>query len=104
RIYIAIGLIAILFLGAAFVVPLFVDWNAYKPRMEQMAAEALGVEVGIAGDMSFTLLPQPRLHFENARIGPAEAPVGAARLVEADFSLMDFLRDRFTVTELRLIE
>src|SRR5690606_17910300 len=72
--------------------------------MEQMAAEALGVEVGIAGDMSFTLLPQPRLHFENARLGPAQAPVGAARLVEADFSLMDFLRDRFTVTQLRLIE
>ena len=104
RIYIAIGLIAILFLGAAFIVPWFIDWNAYKPRMEQMAAEALGVEVEIAGDMSFTLLPQPRLHFENARLGPAEAPVGAARLVEADFSLMDFLRDRFTVTELRLIE
>lgn len=104
RIYIAIGLVAILVLGAAFIVPLFIDWNAYKPRMEQMAAEALGVEVEIAGDMQFTLLPQPRLHFEDARLGPAEAPVGAARLVEADFSLMDFLRDRFTVTQLRLTE
>jgi hypothetical protein len=104
RIYIAIGLIAILLMGGAFVVPWFIDWNAYKPRMEQMAAEALGVEVEIAGDMDFTLLPQPRLHFENARLGPQEAPVGSARLVEADLSLMDFLRDRFTVTQLRLIE
>ncbi|QJR18237.1 AsmA family protein [Pelagibacterium halotolerans] len=104
RIYIAIGLIAILLLGGAFVVPWFIDWNAYKPRMEQMAAEALGVEVEIAGDMDFTLLPQPRMHFENARLGPADAPVGSARLVEADLSLMDFLRDRFTVTQLRLIE
>lgn len=104
RIYIAIGLIAILILGAAFLVPRLIDWNAYKPRMEQMAAEALGVEVEIAGDMDFTLLPQPRLHFEDARLGPADAPVGAARTVEADFSLMDFLRDRFTVTQLRLIE
>ncbi|WMT89905.1 AsmA family protein [Pelagibacterium sp. H642] len=104
RIYIAIGLIAILILGAAFIVPLFIDWNAYKPRMEQMAAEALGVEVEIAGDMEFTLLPQPRLRFENARMGPADAPVGAASSVEADFSLMDFLRDRFTVTQLRLTE
>lgn len=102
RIYIAIGLIAILLLGGAFVVPWFIDWNAYKPRMEQMAAEALGVEVEIAGDMDFTLLPQPRLHFENARLGPAEAPVGSARQIEADLSLMDFLRDRFTVTQLRL--
>ncbi|MBN16212.1 MAG: hypothetical protein CMJ15_13555 [Pelagibacterium sp.] len=104
RIYIAIGLIAILLMGGAFIVPWFIDWNAYKPRMEQMAAEALGVEVEIAGDMDFTLLPQPRMHFENARLGPAEAPVGSARLIEADLSLMDFLRDRFTVTQLRLIE
>jgi hypothetical protein len=104
RIYIAIGLIAILIMGGAFVIPWFIDWNAYKSRMEQMAAEALGIEVEIAGDMEFTLLPQPRLHFENARLGPADAPVGAARLVEADFSLMDFLRDRFTVTQLRLTE
>jgi hypothetical protein len=104
RIYIAIGLIAILLLGGAFVVPWFIDWNAYKPRMEQMAAEALGIEVEIAGDMDFTLLPQPRLRFENARLGPAGAPVGSARLVEADLSLMDFLRDRFAVTQLRLIE
>lgn len=104
RIYIAIGLIAILVMGGAFVVPWFIDWNAYKPRLEQMAAEALGVEVEIAGDMDFTLLPQPRMHLEDARLGPQDAPVGSARLVEADLSLMDFLRDRFTVTQLRLIE
>lgn len=104
RIYIAIGLIAILFLGAAFAVPWFIDWNAYKERMEQMAAEALGVEVAIAGDMDFTLLPQPRLHFEDVRLGPDDNPAGSAALVEADLSLMDFLRDRFTVTELRLIQ
>ncbi|HWJ88572.1 MAG TPA: AsmA family protein [Pelagibacterium sp.] len=104
RIYIAIGLLAILILGGAFIVPAFIDWGAYKGRMEQMAAEALGVEVDIGGDMAFVLLPQPRLQFENARLGPAEAPIGSARLVEADFSLMDFLRDRFTVTQLRLTE
>ena len=104
RIYIAIGLIAILFLGAAFVVPLFIDWNAYKGRMEQMTAEALGIEVEISGDMDFVLLPQPRMRIENVRIGPQTHPLGEAALVEADLSLMDFLRDRFRVTELRLID
>lgn len=102
RIYIAIGLIAILLLGGAFVVPWLIDWNAYKGRMEQMTAEALGIEVAIEGDMSFTLLPQPRLRMHDVRIGPAMHPLGEAQAVEADFSLMDFLRDRFTVTELRL--
>src|SRR5690554_3665091 len=104
RIYIAIGLIAILFLGAAFIVPLFIDWNAYKDRMEQMTADALGIEVAITGDMDFVLLPQPRMRIEDVRIGPNSHPLGEAALVEADLSLMDFLRDRFTVTELRLIE
>lgn len=102
RIYIAVGLIAILLLGGAFVVPWFIDWNAYKGRMEAMAAEALGIEVAIEGDMSFMLLPQPRLRMADVRVGPATSPLGEARAVEADFSLMDFLRDRFTVTEMRL--
>ncbi len=102
RIYIAVGLLAILILGAAFVVPWLIDWNSYKPRMEQMTAEALGIEVSIEGDMDFTLLPQPRMRFERVRLGPASHPLGEAELVVAEFSLMDFLRDRFTVTQLRL--
>lgn len=104
RIYIAIGLIAILLLGAAFVVPWFIDWNGYKDRMEQMASQALGAEVSITGNMDFELLPRPRLHMESVRIGSAVNPIGEAVLVEADFSLFDFLRDRFTVTQLRLIQ
>lgn len=103
RIYIAIGLLAILIIAAAFIVPWLIDWNSYKPRMEEMTSEALGVEVAIEGDMAFVLLPQPRMHIEGVRIGPTERPVGEAQLVEADFSLMDFLRDRFTVTQLRLV-
>ncbi|WP_404403136.1 AsmA family protein [Pelagibacterium halotolerans] len=103
RIYIAIGSLAILILAAAFIVPLFVPWNDYKGRMEAMAADALGLEVSIAGDMDFVLLPQPRLRMREVRLGPAGNPLAEARLVEADFSLMDFLRDRFRVTELSLI-
>lgn len=103
RIYIAIGLIAILVLAAAFVVPRFLDWDAYKPRMEAMASEALGTDVTIAGRMEFALLPQPRLRIEDVRVGSAFDPVGRAEAVEADFSLMDFLRDRYQVTRLTLI-
>lgn len=104
RIYIAIGSLAILILAAAFIVPAFVPWNEYKGRLEQMAADALGTEVSIAGDMDFVLLPQPRLRLRDVQLGSADQPLGAARLIEADFSLMDFLRDRFHVTELKLIE
>jgi len=102
RIYIAIGLLAILLMGAAFIVPHFMNWDAYKPRMEALASEALGIEVSIAGDMGFTLLPQPQLRIADIRLGPPDNPLGRAQQVQANFSLMDFLRDRYMVTDLAL--
>lgn len=102
RIYIAVGLVAILILGAAFIVPWLIDWNSYKARMEEMTAQALGIEVAIEGDLDFVLLPQPRMRIEGVRLGPVTHPLAEAQYVEADFSLMDFLRDRFSVTQLRL--
>ncbi|WP_127142902.1 AsmA family protein [Pelagibacterium montanilacus] len=100
RIYIAVGILLILLMGGAFLVPGFIDWNSYKVRMEALAGEALGTEVLIAGDVGFELLPQPRLTVSDVRLGPEDAPLGSIASVEADFSLMDFLRDRFVVTDL----
>ena len=70
--------------------------------MEDIAAEALGTEVEIVGDIAFTLLPQPRITFSDVIIGPAETPVAMIGGVEAEFSLLDFLRDRYKVTKLVL--
>ena len=82
--------------------PRFIDWGGYRERMEQIAAEALGTEVEIVGDIAFTLLPQPRMTFSDVIIGPAETPVAMIGGVEAEFSLFDFLRDRYKVTKLVL--
>ncbi|MDB5539780.1 MAG: hypothetical protein JWQ89_1507 [Devosia sp.] len=102
RLFIIVGTLAILLLAAAFIVPSFVPWGQYRDRLAQIASEVLGAPVRIEGDVSFSLLPQPKLQFANVSAGPTDAPKLTVQRVEADFSLIDFLRDRYNVTRLRL--
>ena len=102
RIYIIIGLLAIAVLALAFIAPRFIQWGDYRDRMEALASGVLGAEVTIRGDIDFTLLPQPRLHFSDILVGPESAPAATVAEVEAEFALMDFLRDNYSVTSLVL--
>lgn len=102
RLYIVVGVLAILLLAAAFVVPSFIPWGQYRDRLAAIAGEVLGAPVRIEGDVAFSLLPQPKLTFSNVSAGPADAPNLTVERVEADFSLIDFLRDRYNVTRLQL--
>ena len=102
RLYIVVGVLAILALAAAFVVPSFIQWGDYRDRLADIAGEVLGAPVRIEGDVNFTLLPQPRLEFAGVSAGPADAPNLTVDSVVAEFSLIDFLRDRYTITELVL--
>lgn len=102
RLYIWLGVTLIIIISGAFIAPRFFDWSGTRPRMEQIASEALGAAVKIQGDIDFVLLPQPRLKFGKVVVGPAGAPFVEVASAQADFSLMDFLRDRFIVTRLVL--
>ncbi len=102
RLYIVIGVLAILALGAAFVVPSFVAWGDYRERLAEIAGEVLGAPVRIEGDIQFTLLPNPKLLISEVSAGPPDAPNLTVQSVEAEFSLIDFIRDRYTLTRLAL--
>lgn len=102
RLFVIIGFLVILAIGGAFVVPRFITWSDYRPRLEAMATEAFGTPVEITGDISLNLLPQPLLVFTKVRVGTAEAPAIEVEKVEAEFSLFDFLSDRYKVTRLEL--
>src|SRR5690349_18165133 len=67
-----------------------------------MASQAFGTPVEITGDISLNLLPQPLLVFTKVRVGPEGAPAMEVEKVEAEFSLFDFLSDRYKVTRLEL--
>ncbi|SFZ82822.1 AsmA-like C-terminal region [Devosia enhydra] len=102
RLFIVIGILAILAISGAFIVPRFIQWGDYRGRMEAIASEVLGAEVEIAGDIGFTLLPQPVMRLNDVVIGPDDAPSVRIASVEAEFSLVDFLRDHYRITRLVL--
>jgi len=102
RLYIVIGIIAILILAAAFIVPSLVPWGNYRGRMETLASRALGADVRINGDIRFSLLPAPHLELSDVAVGPVKQPMISVKSADADFSLIDFLRDRYTMTRLVL--
>lgn len=102
RIYIVVGLLAIIVLAGAFVAPRFIQWGDYRARMEELAGGVLGTPVTIQGEIEFSLLPQPRLTFTDVLVGDAGNPAATVRGVEAEFSLIDFLRDNYNVTRLVL--
>ncbi|WP_417310863.1 AsmA-like C-terminal region-containing protein, partial [Devosia sp.] len=104
RLYIIIGVLAILALAAAFVVPSFIPWSDYRDRMEAIAGEVLGTDVRIGGEIEFSLLPQPQLKLTDVSAGPVDAPNLQVAAVEADFSLIDFIRDRYVITRLELAQ
>ena len=102
RLFVLIGVLVILAIGAAFVVPRYIQWGDYRGRLQTMAAAAFGTEVAIDGDIQLTLLPQPKLEFTKVRVGTVSAPVLSVDKVDASFSLFDFLRDQYSVTGLTL--
>ena len=104
RIYIIFGVLAIFVLAGAFIAPRIIDWSDYRDRMEELASGVLGTDVIIRGDIEFSLLPQPRLRFSDVLVGPPEHPAATVGQVEAEFSLMEFLRDDYKVTRLLLDE
>ena len=53
RLFIAIGILVILAIGAAFIVPRFIQWGDYRERLETIASETLGAPVTITGDNVF---------------------------------------------------
>lgn len=102
RLFVIVGFLVILAIGAAFVIPRFIQWADYRPRLEAMASDAFGAPVAITGDIQLTLLPQPLLVFTKVVIGPQDNPAMQVERVEAEFSLFDFLSDRYKVTRLEL--
>jgi hypothetical protein len=102
RLFVIIGFLVILAIGAAFFVPRFIQWGDYRGRLQTMASQAFGTEVAIEGDIHLTLLPQPELEFTKVRVGPKDAPALTVDDVKAQFSLMDFLSDRYKVTGLTI--
>ncbi|HRJ68349.1 MAG TPA: AsmA family protein [Beijerinckiaceae bacterium] len=97
-----IGIVLCLALAALMAGPHFVDWDHYRPQIENRLAASLGMPVSVNGPVSVTLLPTPSLTLEKVRFGSADG--GKASTFEADrlavvVSATSLLRGEIHVTE-----
>jgi len=100
---ISAGAVIITALLAAFVVPVFIDWNGYRDRIEAQAQLMLCREVEIAGDLVVRLLPEPVLttgHIEVA--GPGAQVLVSAAGTKLRLGLGDLLLGKIEVSALEL--
>jgi AsmA protein len=68
-----VGGLAVLFLTALILIPLFVDINQYKPEIEKQVAEATGRPFRLGGDLKLSLFPWAGISLSGLRLGN---PVG----------------------------
>ncbi|MFD2237338.1 AsmA family protein [Aureimonas populi] len=103
RIFIAIGGLVVLLLCAALVVPLFVDWTAFREDFEREASRALGQPVRVAGEAEARLLPFPSLTFTDVVVGPDGAePVMTLERFRMDAELAPYLSGEIRIFQMRL--
>jgi AsmA protein len=60
---------AIVIIAALLIIPMFVDIQDYKPRLETMVSEKTGRDFAIGGDLELSLFPWAGISFSDLRLG-----------------------------------
>ena len=104
--YIFVGVV-VLALGAALVVPGFMDWNAYKSEITAKVREATGRRLAIDGDIGFTILPTPALQVNKLRLanlpGSDVPEMVSIQTLEVEISLIPLLGGDVHVRRVRVL-
>ncbi|MDG1995222.1 MAG: AsmA family protein, partial [Emcibacteraceae bacterium] len=72
KIGIGAGILLILLIGSALVVPSFIDWNKYKAEIESTASNLSERKVTINGDLSLSILPSPSFSAKDVSVSNVE--------------------------------
>ena len=72
-----IGVVLVLLVAAAFVGPRFIPGDTLKAQIAEQARAAIGRELIIDGDLSFTLLPAPGVKVSGVRVSNIEGAQAA---------------------------
>jgi AsmA protein len=105
RILFTIGGAAGLLVLVALAILLFVDANRYKPELEAVATDALGMEVRVDGKLSIGLFPGFHLTLEDSRIlGNQGVAVASAKRVVLWAELLPALRKKIRIRRIELRE
>jgi uncharacterized protein involved in outer membrane biogenesis len=107
NIYVRSGLVLlVLIVAVLFFGPMLVDWNRYRPELEDWLTRQSGHKVAIAGDLTVRILPQPRLALAKVTVGEGRDSAAPALLtlsgLDLKLGILPLLTGRIVVTELKL--
>src|SRR3989338_8651541 len=88
----AVGGLVVLLVLVAVALFLFVDTNAYKPRLEAAASEALGMEVRGGGRLGIGFFPGLHVTLEDAHIRNRGADLVSAKQAPLGIDLLPLLQ------------
>jgi uncharacterized protein involved in outer membrane biogenesis len=105
RLLLAIGGAVVLLVLVAVAMPLVVDFNAYKPRLEVVASDALGMEVRVGGRLGLGLLPGLHVTVEDVRIlSEPGVAVASAKRASLWIDPLPLLRGEFRLRRIELTQ
>jgi len=81
---------------------IFVDANAYKPRLEAAASEALGMEVRVGGRLGIGFFPGLRITMEDVHIRNRGADLVSAKEARLGIDLLPLLRKEVRIAKIAL--
>lgn len=96
------GLVGLLVL-VALVLLLFVDADAYKPRLEAAASGALGMEVSVGGRMGISLFPGLLLTLNDVHIRNRGEDLVSAKKIRLGIDLLPLLHNEIRIGMIALI-
>jgi uncharacterized protein involved in outer membrane biogenesis len=96
------GVVALLACVAAALMFL-VDANAYKPRLQAAASDALGMDVGIGGRLGIGFFPGMLLTMDDVHIRNRGKEIVVAEKVRLGLELLPLLRHEFRITNISLM-
>lgn len=101
-----IGLIVVLVLAAAIILPLLVDPNDYREEIENAAREQTGRELKLEGDMNLSVIPWLGVEIGRASLsnapGMGDEPMVAIEGASVGVKLMPLLGRRLVVSQITL--
>lgn len=95
------GFIGLLVL-VALVLLLFVDANAYKPRLVAAASEALGMEVSVGGRLGIGFFPDLQLTLADAHIRNRGTDLVSAKQARLGIELLPLLQKKIRIDKIVL--
>ena len=102
KLLISLGVLVALLVLAGVAILVFVDVNTYKPRIESVVSDALGMEFRIGGKARLNLLPSASIDFADVRLRNRGTDLVNAEALRVGVKLLPLLSRRVVITELAL--